>query len=138
MATVIYTDAKFFLGGYNLSADHNQIGLDYSSEMLDVTTMGDSTRIHAGGLDTATVNGTGFWNGGSGNADEALFGLIGEPNYRPEYAQKVLTLFPDGIVEGTSTLKGYAMKSVLANYNIGNTVGDMLTFDLTAESAGTD
>jgi len=131
MATVIYTDAKFFLGGYNLSADHNEIGLDYSSEMLDVTTMGDSTRIRTGGLDTATVNGAGFWNGGSGNADEALFGLVGED-------QKVLTLFPDGIVEGTSTLKGYAMKSVLANYNIGNTVGDMMTFDLTAESAGTD
>ena len=64
--------------------------------------------------------------------------MIGEPNYRPEYAQKVLTLFPDGITEGTSTLKGYAMKSVLANYNIGNAVGDMMTFDLTAESAGTD
>ena len=138
MATVIYTDAKFFLSGYNLSADHNEIGLDYSSEMLDVTTMGDSTRVRAGGLDSATVNGTGFWNGGTNNADDALFGLIGEPNYRPEYAQKVLTLFPDGIVEGTSTLKGYAMKSVLENYNIGNTVGDMLTFDLTAQSAGTD
>jgi hypothetical protein len=131
MATVIYTDAKFFLGGYNLSADHNEIGLDYSSEMLDVTTMGDSTRVRAGGLDTATVNGSGFWNGGTGNADDALFGLVGED-------QKVLTLFPNGITEGTSTLKGYAMKSVLANYNIGNTVGDMLTFDLTAESAGTD
>jgi hypothetical protein len=131
MATVIYTDAKFFLGGFNLSADHNEIGLDYASEMLDVTTMGDSTRVRAGGLDTATVSGTGFWNGGTGNADDALFGLIGED-------EKVLTLFPDGITEGTTTLKGYAMKSVLANYNIGNTVGDMMTFDLTAESAGTD
>jgi len=131
MATVIYTDAKFFLGGFNLSADHNEIGLDYASEMLDVTTMGDSTRVRAGGLDTATVSGTGFWNGGTGNADDALFGLVGED-------EKVLTLFPDGITEGTTTLKGYAMKSVLANYNIGNTVGDMMTFDLTAESAGTD
>jgi hypothetical protein len=131
MATVIYTDAKFFLGGFNLSADHNEIGLDYSSEMLDVTTMGDSTRVRAGGLDSATVNGSGFWNGGTGNADDALFGLVGED-------QKVLTLFPDGITEGSTTLKGYAMKSVLANYNIGNTVGDMMTFDLTAESAGTD
>jgi hypothetical protein len=131
MATVIYTDAKFFLGGYNLSADHNEIGLDYASEMLDVTTMGDSTRVHAGGLDTATVNGSGFWNGGTGNADDALFGLVGED-------QKVLTLFPDGLTEGSTTAKGYAMKSVLADYNIGNTVGDMLTFDLTAESAGTD
>jgi hypothetical protein len=131
MATVIYTDAKFFLGGFNLSADHNEIGLDYSSEMLDVTTMGDSTRVRAGGLDSATVNGSGFWNGGTGNADDALFGLVGED-------QKVLTLFPDGITEGSTTLKGYAMKSVLANYNIGNSVGDMMTFDLTAESAGTD
>jgi hypothetical protein len=131
MATVIYTDAKLFLGGYNLSADHNELGLDYSSEMLDVTTMGDSTRIRAGGLDTATMNGNGFWNGGAGNADDALFGLTGED-------EKVLTMFPDGIVEGTATLKGYAMKAVLANYNIGNTVGDMLTFSITAESAGTD
>ena len=131
MATVIYTDAKFFLGGYNLSADHNEIGLDYAAEMLDVTTMGDSTRVNAGGLDTATVNGSGVWNGGTGNADDALFGLVGED-------QKVLTLFPDGLTEGSTTAKGYAMKSVLANYNIGNTVGDMLTFDLTAESAGTD
>ena len=131
MATLIYTDAEFFLGGYDLSADHNEIGLDYSSEMLDVTTMGDSTRIRAGGLDTATVNGSGFWNGGAGNADDALFGLAGED-------QKVLTLFPDGIVEGTSTLKGYAMKAVLADYNIGNSVGEMLTFSITAESAGTD
>ena len=93
--------------------------------------MGDSTRVNAGGLDTATVNGSGFWNGGTGNADDALFGLVGED-------QKVLTLFPDGLTEGSTTAKGYAMKSVLANYNIGNTVGDMLTFDLTAESAGTD
>jgi hypothetical protein len=131
MATVIYTDAKFFLGGYNLSADHNEIGLDYASEMLDVTTMGDSTRVHAGGLDTATVNGSGFWNGGTGNADDALFGLVGED-------QKVLTLFPDGLTEGSTTAKGYAMKSVLADYNIGNSVGEMLTFSITAESAGTD
>jgi hypothetical protein len=131
MATVIYNDAKFFLGGYNLSADHNEIGLEYSSEMLDVTTMGDDTRIRKGGLESATVNGSGFWNSGTGNAGEALFGLLGKN-------QKILTLFPDGIVEGTSTLKGYAMKSVLAEYNIGNSVGSMLTFDLTAESAGTD
>jgi hypothetical protein len=131
MATLIYTDAKLFIGGYNLSADHNELGLDYSSEMQDITSFGDSTRIRTGGLDTASVSGSGFWNGGTGNADDALFGLVGADD-------QVLTLFANGITEGTATDKGYAFKSVIANYNIGNTVGDMLTFDLTADSAGTD
>ena len=131
MATVIYKDANLFIGGYNLSADHNELGLDYASEMQDITAFGDSTRTRTGGLDTASVNGSGFWNSGTGNADDALFGLVGSD-------PQVLTLFANGITEGTATDKGYAFKTVVANYNIGNTVGDMLTFELTAESAGTD
>jgi hypothetical protein len=130
MATVIYKDAKLFVGGYNLSADSNELGLDYSADMLDVTTFGDDTRIRTGGLDSATISGTGFWNGGTGNADDALFELMG--------GDKVpLTVFADGITEGVATDKGYAFQAVVANYNIGNTVGEMMTFDISAESAGT-
>jgi hypothetical protein len=131
MATIVYTDAKLFVGGYNLSADHSEIGLDYAAEMLDVTSYGDDTRIKAGGLDMATLSGTGFWNGGTGNADQALFGLTG--------ATRVpLVVFADGITEGVTTDKGFAFQAVVANYNIGNTVGDMLTFEITCESAGTN
>jgi hypothetical protein len=131
MATIIYKDAKLFVGGYNLSADHSEIGLDYAAEALDVTTFGDDTRIRTGGLDAATLTGSGFWNGGNGNADQALFGLTG--------ATRVpLVVFANGITEGVTTDKGFAFQTVVANYNIGNTVGDMLTFDITCESAGTD
>ena len=102
MASIIYTDAKLFIGGFNLSADHNELGLDYAAEMQDITTFGDDTRVRTGGLDTATITGSGFWNGGTNNADQAFFDFTG------------------------------------ANYNIGNTVGDMMNFSVTAESAGTD
>jgi len=131
MATVIYTDAKLFVDGYNLSADHNDLGLDYAAELQDVTAFGDSTRTRTGALTTASVSGSGFWNGGTGNADDALFNLVGKN-------QKVLTIFANGITEGTSTNKGYAFKTVVESYNIGNTVGSMMTFDLTANSAGVD
>lgn len=131
MATIVYTDAKLFVGGYNLSADHSEIGLDYAADMLDVTAFGDDTRVRGGGLDTATLSGTGFWNGGTGNADQALFGLTG--------ATRVpLVVFADGITEGVTTDKGFAFQTVVADYNIGNTVGDMLTFEITCESAGTN
>ena len=112
MATVIYKDAKLFVGGYNLSADSNELGLDYSADMLDVTTFGDDTRIRAGGLDSATINGTGFWNGGTGNADDALFGLMG--------GDKVpLTVFADGITEGVATDKGYAFQATTLGIPLG-------------------
>lgn len=129
MATVIYTNAKIFIGGYDLSADHNELGLDYASEMQDVTTFGEDTRKRTGGLETASVNGNGFWNGGTNNADQAFFNFVAA-------AAEPLVIFGNGITEGTALGAGYAMKASVANYNIGNTVGDMLTFDITAESAG--
>ena len=129
MATIIYTDAKLLLGGYNLSADHNELGLDYSADMLDVTKFGDDTRIRTGGLDEASLSGSGFWNGGKGNADDALFGLTGA-------TKQPLVVFANGITEGTATDKGYAFEAVIESYNIGNAVGEMLTFTLTAQSAG--
>mgnify|MGYP004450943837 CR=1 FL=1 len=129
MATLVYTDAKLFVGGYNLSADSNEIGLDYSADMLDVTVYGDDTRTRTGGLESATLNGSGFWNGGYGNADDVLFGLVA--------SDKVpLVVFANGITEGTTTDKGYAFETVVESYNIGNSVGEMMTFELTAQSAG--
>ena len=129
MATLVYTDAKIFISGYNLSADHNELSLEYSAEMQDVTVFGDDTRTNAGGLESATLSGSGFWNGGANNADDALFGLTG--------ATKVpLVVFANGITEGTTTDKGYAFETVVESYNVGNTVGDMMTFELTAQSAG--
>ena len=126
---IVYTDAALLLGGYNLSADHNELGLDYSAEMLDVTVFGDDTRARTGGLESATLSGNGFWNGGKGNADDALFGFVAS-------SKVPLTVFANGITEGTATDKGYAFEAVVESYNVGTSVGEMMTFELTAQSAG--
>ena len=129
MATVIYTDGKLFYGGHDLSGDANSLSLEYSAEMLDVTTMGDDTRVNKGGLEQVLASASGFWNGGLNNSDETLFELVGD-DVEP------FTVFGDGITEGSS--RGcYAFKGVIESYNIGNTVGDMLTFDLSVQGRGT-
>jgi hypothetical protein len=130
MATVIYTNGKLFYGGHDLSGDVNDLSLDYGSEMLDVTTMGDDTRINKGGLTTVSASASGFWNGGANNADAALFDLVGD-DVEP------FTVFGNGITEGES-VGCYAFKGLVSAYNIGNTVGDMMTFDMEVQGRGTD
>lgn len=128
MATIVYTDAKVLYGGHNLSADHNELSLNYAAEMVDTTAFGDSTRINTGGLTTASVDGSGYWNGGTNNADVTLFDLVGD-DLEP------LTVFGNGITEGAET-GGYSLKAVIESYNIGSSVGDMLTFNVTAQGRG--
>jgi len=127
MSTVVLTNAVILYGGSNFSADQNEVTVEYSAEMLDTTVFGDDTRKNTGGLKDATISGTGFWSGGSQNADDILFGLVGS-DVEP------LTVFGDGITEGQTG--GYSMKAVIENYNIGSMVGSMLTFDLTARTRG--
>ena len=130
MATVIYTNGKLFYGGHDLSGDVNDLSLDYGSDMLDVTTMGDDTRINKGGLTTVAASASGFWNGGANNADATLFDLVGD-DVEP------FTVFGNGITEGES-VGCYAFKGLVSAYNIGNTVGDMMTFDMEVQGRGTD
>jgi hypothetical protein len=129
MATVVLTNAKILVGGFNLSADYNEISLEYASEMLDVTSFGSSTRKNKGGLTTASMSGSGFWNGGANNADQALFDFVGTDDAQP------ITVFANGITEGDER-GGYAFKGVVENYNVGTAVGGMCTFDMTAQGRG--
>tara|TARA_Y100000310_G_scaffold85390_1_gene82258 strand:+ start:6643 stop:7392 length:750 start_codon:yes stop_codon:yes gene_type:complete len=127
VGTTVFKDAKIFLKGFDLSGDHNDLGLNFSSEMLDATTFGNSTRIRKGGLKTADMSGSGFWQGGANEVDDALFNRIGVDN-------ELMTLFGDGINGGTTCAPGYAMKSVAASYNPGGSVGALLPFTMTAMS----
>ena len=129
MATLVMTNATILYGGSNFSADQNEVSVEYSAETLDTTAFGDATRQNTGGLKDGTISGSGFWSGGSQNADDILFGLVGgdiEP----------LTVFADGVTEGEAS--GYSMKAVIENYNIGGSVGSMLTFNLTAKTRGVE
>lgn len=138
MATTgLFYNAKIYVDGFELTGDFESIELAYSAEILDQTTFGDSTRIHRGGLKVADVSGSGFWAAdgttaqSGGDVDRILFGIVGSDD-------KVITLFPDGITEGSTSndKKGYAMKGVVSEYNIGGGVGAMLPFNFAMMGAG--
>lgn len=129
MATVHFRNAVILVDGYDLSGDHNSIGVEMKAEMLDETSFGDSTRMHKGGLVTTDINGKGFWNSGAGGVDRILFDIVGTDD-------KIITVFPDGIVEGTSTLMGFAMLGVVDHYNVAGEIGALLGFEFAIMGRG--
>lgn len=131
MATVIYKNARLYVDGFELSGDVNQVGLDYSAEMLDATVMGDSTRKHKGGLKDVRLTAHGFVQYGTWLVDSTLFGQSGADD-------KVVSVYPDGVTEGSTggAGRGYAFKAVQTSYTKGGTVGELLAFDVTAEGRG--
>jgi hypothetical protein len=56
VATINFRNAYFWLQGVDLSADVESITLNFGSEMLDETAMGDDTRVNKGGLKTWSLD----------------------------------------------------------------------------------
>lgn len=129
MATVHYRNARIFAGGYDLSGDHNQLGIDLSAEMLDETCFGDTTRIRKGGLTVASITGAGFWDASAGHVDALLFSDVGVDDVP-------VLVFPNGITEGTATERGFGFKGVVEKYNLKGDVGSLLSFDMQINGRG--
>jgi hypothetical protein len=127
--SVHFRNAKIFVGGYNLSGDHNAITLAISAEMLDETAFGDSTRIRKGGLIVVDVSGSGHWDGAPAHVGAAAFGLVGVDD-------QVVTIFADGLTEGTATDLGFSTKGVLSKYDLKGDPGSLLAFDLAIMGRG--
>ena len=78
----------------------------------------------------ARATGAGFWEAGTTGVDELLFAGVGTDDV-------VLTLFPEAIVEGsTSTGAGFAFQVTQSRYTLGGAVGELLPFDFAVESRG--
>ena len=101
----------------------------YSAEMLDETAFGDTTRIRKGGLLVADVTGSGHYDAAVNKPDPVIFGIVGTDD-------KIITVFANGITEGTSTDKGFSFKGVVEHYNIGGDVGTLLPFDFAIQGRG--
>lgn len=129
MATLNFRNAKIFVDGFELSGDFESIEVALASEMLDETTFGDDTRINKGGMKTANVSGAGYWNAAAGTVDRIMFSIVGSDD-------KVITVFANGLTEGTSTDKGFSCKGVVDTYNIGGAVGALLPFDFAIQGRG--
>ena len=50
MATKVYTNSQFAVGGVDMSGYLQDLTVNYSAELLDETAMGDLTRARIGGL----------------------------------------------------------------------------------------
>ena len=126
MSTLVITDAKVLVGGYNLSAFHSSCEMAYEVEILDDTTFGTSgTRSAKPGLKTFTFTGNMFWDTA---VDEMLFNRIGAT---PE----VMSVAPVGNVEGD---RSYCLKGVGATYSpASGEVGALMRTNLDCRAAGT-
>ena len=77
MATVHYRNAFFAVNGTDLSANASEVTLNYSSETLDATAMGDTTRKKKGGLFNWSASVKFHQDFTAGAVDATLFNLLG-------------------------------------------------------------
>ena len=130
MATIVYRNAILLIDGCDITVSLHDLGVEYSAEILDETTMGDDTRVHKGGLKTGVISGAGYSNPSDTDVEAVIFSRVGTDD-------SIVAIFPDGITEGSQVLgMGYAMKAVVEEFALGSQVGQMLDIKFAAASRG--
>lgn len=122
MSTAL-TNAKVFLGPYNLSGYSNKVDLQYGAEPKDETTLADSTRKMKGGLKIVSAGVAGYWDATPDAGLATELSVADEP-------------FSVVTPPGTAGTVSYFFKSLEASYGIEGSVGELLNF--TAEARATD
>ena len=123
MAESVILNHKLLVDGYDLSGSLNAINLDYSSELLDVSTMGDTFRRRIGGPKLITASHSGYWMAGPGQVNDVLYDRIGMEN-------AVVTVIPQ---PGTTGSPFFSFRAVTATYEPGASYGEVLAFNTTME-----
>ena len=131
MAILAITDGKIFVDGFNLSAAHNELSVDASAEMKDVTTFASGgTRVFKPGLMAVKMSGKGFQDFDSAITnpiDKTIFERIGA-------VAAVLTAARAGNAEGDVA---YSYQGVhLSVTPVVGAIGDMFSFTLDGEGGG--
>lgn len=121
MSSLVISGAKLLLGAYDLSGDVNALALKYGAETKDSTSISAATRTRAPGLKDFSFQHEGFWNGGTGAVDDALFNSILGVNNVP------MTIGPLTGAEGELCYFGQVDT---AQYSPGAKIGDMLAFSV--------
>jgi hypothetical protein len=129
MSTVVYRNAFFEVNGVNLSDHVAELALNYSSEMLDETAMGDDTRIRKGGLKDWSIEASMHQDHASGEVDATLFSLVGTTTCIEVRPQNVCSTTINPRYTGIAVLESYPP--------MGGAVGSLLDTRATFQSAGT-
>ena len=130
MPTKVLNNIQVVVNGADLSGVCNEATLNYTTEMLDETCFGDTTRVRRGGLSTFELNLKGFLTEpatGLSTGAESLAAVMGSSG----------TIFT--VIVATSTtglLTGYAGRGTVSNYELGGAVGTILPFTATLTAVG--
>lgn len=127
MSELVFQDCKLYMGGYDLSGDHNAMGLSSKAEIKDKTAFGATARQRMAGLVDFDISGQGYFEGGAGLVDEVLHGKLA-------LADEITTMCP---TTGAVGEVAYLLKVLAAEYKPfgSGAVGEMLEFDLAAQGS---
>lgn len=130
MAPFVQTDVGTLLGEFDLSGDHNAVGLVLNGNVKDSTQYGGSARVFKPGQPSWEAVGEGYNDFADDSLDETL-------ESRMALANVLLTLAPQGTADTKPTYFGQA---VAAEYSPvgGVDVGEMLAFRWSATGSGGD
>lgn len=127
MGKYVIQNGKILLNGFDLSGDHNQIGLTVAREERDVTTFGKAGVQRIAGMQSFEVSGSGFFEAGTGKIDTVV-----APNLGTSGAE--LTILPQGTSVGS---KAFIGEINTFEYAPGGSVGDAMGFTFAGRSEGT-
>lgn len=128
MAKRIYDNMKLFLAGYDITGDHNELAMNLSRSVHDITAFGVGSIQRLAGLKTMELTHSGFWEAGTGEIDATLYNKLGVVN-------QVMTFAPTG---NTAALHAYITRTVSASYGMGDEVEAPFTFSGAMFSQGDD
>ncbi len=119
MATQINKNARLFVDGYDLSGRMTTLTMKRGVENLDGTHMGLVARTAMSGLQTVSLDFSGFVDHATGSTDEVIDTRLGVAN-------SVITATGKNAVVGDPA---YFMKGMAGSYEPGGNVGDAMKFN---------
>lgn len=124
MGVYVLTNARLFVGGFDLSCDFNSLSLSTEVEEHDVSTFcNNGYRSRVAGLSDIGLSGSGFWDSdGTSEPDDVFFGNLGLDNV-------AMTVVPEALSDGG---RAYSFQGVQFEYSPNGNVGQPLAFDVSA------
>jgi len=126
--TLHFRNAKVEVDGTDLSDHVESVALNYASEMLDETAMGDSTRIRKGGLKDWSIDVNFHQDFAASDVDATLFAIVGTTACLEVRPQNICSTATNPIFSGIGVLESYNPMS--------GSVGTLLDAPATWQSAG--
>ena len=127
MPIYVLKDCRFYLGGYDLSGDHNEHRVNYSCNLVQSTAFNADTKRRTPGLRDISSSHSGFSEAGTDKVDAILFDRIGA-------AEKVVSIYPTVL---SAAAIGFGYKALHAKLGHGAKVGELWKFSVEVDGTGT-